>query len=131
MSKPEKMGTDIITTLLVGGCLISFFSLFKQYVAFFELTLSFNSTGRARTSFSQTTVPKTRLDTIATASGCTFLVDEDKVDNLNAAEGDLCSKMKPLNPMFYGELPFILGYIAAGAKFQWMYIGKNGPKELC
>ena len=71
-----------------------------------------------------------RPDTIVVASGCTFLIGEDKVDELHAVEADLRSKIKPLNPMFYGELGFILGYIAIGTKFQWVYIGKNGSNDL-
>lgn len=130
LQNPGVIVTEIQTTLLVAGGLNLFFELFKLYVGFLKITLSFNSTEKARNSFSQTTEPRTRPDTIATASGCTFLVGEDKVDNLHAAEGDLRSKMRLLNPMFYGELKFILGYIAAGTEFQWMYIGKNGPKEV-
>jgi hypothetical protein len=32
--------------------------------------------------------------------------------------------------MFYGEVRFILGYIAAGSEFQWVYINKSGKISL-
>ena len=34
--------------------------------------------------------------------------------------------MKPLNRLYYGDLQFIVGYIAAGSQFQWVYISLNG-----
>ncbi|CAM6074883.1 unnamed protein product [Sphagnum tenellum] len=46
--------------------------------------------------------------------------------SLSDAEADLTAKVRPLSTMFYGELQFILGYIAAGSAFQWLSIGKSG-----
>jgi hypothetical protein len=42
------------------------------------------------------------------------------------AKGDFRAKVRPLSTMFYEELQFILGYIAAGSAFQWFSIGKRG-----
>ena len=38
--------------------------------------------------------------------------------------------MKKLLPIYYGELEFILRYVAAGSLFQWVYVGRNGPRDL-
>jgi hypothetical protein len=62
------------------------------------------------------------------ASGCTLLVGEDKLSSLHATENDLLKKMLPLSTQFYGKVQFILGYIAAGTVFQWVYIGKDGKQ---
>jgi hypothetical protein len=90
----------------------------------------FNSTEKPRGSHSQITELWKRPDTIAIASGCTFLVGKDRIADLYATEGDLISKILPLNPMFYEELNCILGYIATDNIFQWVYVGKNGSKDL-
>jgi hypothetical protein len=77
-------------------------------------------------SRSSSTKERSRPGTLLTASECTFLIGEDKLSSLSDAEGDLRAKMRPISTMFYGELQFILGYIAAGSAFQWLSIGKSG-----
>jgi hypothetical protein len=72
------------------------------------------------------TKERSRPDTLLTAYECTFLIGEDKLSSLSDAEGDLRAKVRPISTMFYGELQFILGYIAAGSAFQWLSIGKSG-----
>ncbi|KAG0598473.1 hypothetical protein M758_12G076900 [Ceratodon purpureus] len=106
LDQPEPIVTEIQTTLLVAGNMNSVFRLLKHYARLFKLTLSFNSTEKARNIFSQTTAPRKRPDTIGIASGCTLLVGDNKLE-------------------------FILGYIAAGTKFQWVYIGKNDMSDRC
>jgi len=86
----------------------------------------FNCNETTTGSCSSSTKERSRPDTLLTASGCTFLIGEDKLSSLSDAEGDLRAKVRPLSTMFYGELQFILGYIAAGSEFQWLSIGKSG-----
>ncbi|CAN5977135.1 unnamed protein product [Sphagnum jensenii] len=93
-----------------------------------KFTYQFFSDCNATTagSRSSSTKERSRPDTLLTASGCTFLIGEDKLSSLSDAEADLTAKVRPLSTMFYGELQFILGYIEAGSAFQWLSIGKNG-----
>ncbi|CAM6013348.1 unnamed protein product [Sphagnum balticum] len=86
----------------------------------------FNCNEMTGNSHSRTTRERSRADTLLTVSGCTFLVGEDNLSSLIAAEVDLMAKVKPLSTMFYGELQFILGYTTAGSKFQWIFIDKSG-----
>lgn len=61
-------------------------------------------------------------------SNCTLLLGEDKWLDLKAAMDDLKTKRKdqPLSHMHYGDVPFLLGYAAAGSKFQWLWLSADG-----
>ncbi|KAG0568484.1 hypothetical protein KC19_6G022400 [Ceratodon purpureus] len=108
----------------------SFTRLFDTWTKYgpceFTYKLLFNLNERTGDSFSGSTKRRSRPVTLVTASGCTFLVGEDKCANLTDAKSDLEGKMEPLSAMFYGEVRFILGYVAAGLEFQWLYINKSG-----
>ncbi len=95
----------------------------------FPYELLFNCSEKKTCSNISDTIRKgARPDTLVIACGCTLLIGEDKVSSLHAAENDLLKKMLPLSTRFYGKVQFILGYIAAGTVFQWVYIGKNGKQ---
>jgi hypothetical protein len=112
---------------LVGLFLPYIFQLCRSYSPYkFTYQFFFNCNARTAGSRSSSTKERSRPDTLLTASGCTFLIGEDKLSSLSDAEGDLRAKVRPLSTMFYGELQFILGYIAAGSSFQWLSIGKSG-----
>uniref|UniRef100_A0A7I4C1P7 Protein kinase domain-containing protein n=1 Tax=Physcomitrium patens TaxID=3218 RepID=A0A7I4C1P7_PHYPA len=89
------------------------------------LDLTFNKSEKLSLSKSNATLSRRRPDTLGEMFQCTFLVGEDELSDLLEAENDISLKMQPLNPRFYGDLRFILGYIAAGTKFQWVFIGKD------
>lgn len=61
-------------------------------------------------------------------SNCTLLLGEDKWRDLKAAIDDLKAKRKdqPLSRMHYGDVSFLLGYAAAGTKFQWLWLSADG-----
>ena len=61
---------------------------------------------------------------------CTLLLGEEKADRFDEAVKDLVVKRQgqPLSRMHYGDLPFLLGYAAAGFKFQWMWLSADGRK---
>ncbi|CAM6019566.1 unnamed protein product [Sphagnum balticum] len=111
----------------VGLFLWQIFGLCRSYSPS-KFTYQFFSNCNERTagSRSSSTKKRSRPDTLLTASGCTFLIGEDKLSSLSDAEADLTAKVRPLSTMLYGELQFILGYIAAGSAFQWLSIGKSG-----
>ncbi|CAK9193437.1 unnamed protein product [Sphagnum troendelagicum] len=111
----------------VGLFLRQIFGLCRSYSPS-KFTYQFFSNCNERTagSRSSSTKKRSRPDTLLTASGCTFLIGGDKLSSLSDAEADLTAKVRPLSTMFYGELQFILGYIAAGSAFQWLSIGKSG-----
>jgi hypothetical protein len=111
----------------VGLFLRQIFGLCRSYSPS-KFTYQFFSNCNERTAGSRSSSRKkrSRPDTLLTASGCTFLIGEDKLSSLSDAEADLTAKVRPLSTMFYGELQFILGYIEAGSAFQWLSIGKNG-----
>jgi hypothetical protein len=99
-----------------------------RFYSSYEFTYQFffncnETTAGSRSSF---TKKRSRPDTLLAASGCTFLIGEDKFSSLSDAEDDLRAKVRPLSTMFYLELQLILGYIAACATFQWLSIGKSG-----
>ncbi|CAK9238755.1 unnamed protein product [Sphagnum troendelagicum] len=110
-----------------GFFLRDIFELCRSYSPS-KFTYQFFSNCNATTagSRSSSTKERSRPDTLLTASGCTFLIGEDKLSSLSDAEADLTAKVRPLSTMFYGELQFILGYIEAGSAFQWLSIGKSG-----
>ncbi len=112
---------------LVGFFLRYIFVLCRSYSPS-KFTYQFFSycNERRAGSCSSSTKKRSRPDTLLTASGCTFLIGEDKLSSLSDAEADLTARVRPLSTMFYGELQFILGYIAAGSAFQWLSIGKSG-----
>jgi hypothetical protein len=110
-----------------GSFLRDIFELCRSYSPS-KFTYQFFSDCNATTAGrrSSSTEERSRPDTLLTASGCTFLIGEDKLSSLSDAEADLTAKVRPLSTMFYGELQFILGYIEAGSAFQWLSIGKSG-----
>ncbi|CAM6044943.1 unnamed protein product [Sphagnum compactum] len=111
---------------LVGQFLRQIFELCRSYSPS-KFTYQFSNCNETTAgSRSSSTKKRSRPDTLLTASGCTFLIGEDKLSSLSDAEADLTAKVRPLSTMFYGELQFILGYIAAGSAFQWLSIGKSG-----
>ena len=119
----DRADTEMNTTLVVGSSLQNFFDTIAECTRDnIQLNLAFNSTELAVA----TTIARCRPDTILIASACTLFVGEDKLNDLYAAEKDLREKIKSLNPMYYGNLQFIVGYIAAGRQFQWVYIGRDG-----
>ncbi|CAM6048154.1 unnamed protein product [Sphagnum compactum] len=119
--------TEMDVSGLVGHFLRQIFELCRSYSPS-KFTYQFFSNCNETTagSRSSSTKERSRPDTLLTASGCTFLIGEDKLSSLPDAEADLTAKVRPLSTMFYGELQFILGYIAAGSAFQWLSIGKSG-----
>ncbi|KAG0563060.1 hypothetical protein KC19_8G002200 [Ceratodon purpureus] len=126
-----RSNTELDTRILVAHSFGLFFGIFDEYTKYrFELTLAFNSTKKKLHGYSETTEARSRPHTLLTASRCTFLVGEDKLHGLHAAEADLRLKVEPLNPMYYGEVKFIVGYIVAGSQFQWVYIGRDGSKDI-
>lgn len=95
-----------------------FFSMFQTYGLHTLDYEIFNN-------FSDVTLDWSRPDTLCVAYGRTLLVGEDKFRRLEEAEQSLRNKVKTLPPIYYGEMEFILGYIAADWQFQWVYIGRN------
>jgi hypothetical protein len=94
----------------------------------FPYKLLFNcSEKKTCSNISDTKRKGARPDTLVIASGCTLLIGEDEVSSLRATENDLL-KMLPLSTQYYGKVQFILGHIAAGTVFQWVYIGKDGKQ---
>jgi hypothetical protein len=123
--------SEMDTTLFVGYHLNAFFSKFRKFSPHkLVYILSFNCSEKMGDSYSDATLDKSRPDTLCVASGRTLLVGEDKVKNLQAAEGDLRKKVTMLSPVYYGEVEYILGYVAAGTLFQWVYVGKNGGRDI-
>jgi hypothetical protein len=63
-------------------------------------------------------------------SNCTLLIGEDKWQSLGGAVGDLRAKRKGqhLSCMHYGEVLFLLGYAAAGSRFQWFWLAADGSQ---
>ncbi|KAH8966001.1 hypothetical protein BDL97_03G000300 [Sphagnum fallax] len=119
--------SEMDVSRLVGFFLPHIFDLCRSYSpSKFTYQFFFNCNETKAGSRSSSTKKRSRPDTLLTASGCTFLIGEDKLFSLSDAEADLTEKVKPLSTMFYGELQFILGYIAAGSAFQWLSIGKSG-----
>jgi hypothetical protein len=119
--------SEMSTSARIVGFLVDLFELCRSYSPCeFTYQFFFNCNETTAGSRSSSTKERSRPDTLLTASGCTFLIGEDKFSSLSDAEGDLRAKVRPLSTMFYGELQFILGYIAAGLAFQWLSIGKSG-----
>jgi len=115
------------TSIRIGGFLLDVFYLCRSYSPYqFMYQFFFNCNATTAGSRSSSPKERSRPDTLLTASGCTFLIGEDKFSSLSDAEGDLITKVRPLSTTFYGELQFILGYIVAGSAFQWLSIGKSG-----
>lgn len=87
LHKLGRIVTEIQITLLVASYSNWLFALFKLNLSLFNVTLSFNSTEKTWIVIVKTTELRTRLDMIVSASGCTFLEGEDKVENLHHAKG--------------------------------------------
>jgi hypothetical protein len=119
--------SEMDVSRFMGFFLLHIFELCRSYSpSKFTYQFFFNCNEKTAGSHSSSTKKRSRPDTLLTASGCTFLIGEDKLSSLSDAEADLTAKVRPLSTMFYGELQFILGYIAAGSAFQWLFIGKSG-----
>ncbi len=119
------MDTSISITYILRR-LFYFFQKCSSHV--FPYELLFNCSEKKTHSNISDTIRGARPDTLVIASGCTLIIGEHKVSSLHAAENDLLKKTLPLSTRFYGKVQFILGYIAAGTVFQWVYIGKNGKQ---
>ncbi|XP_024375983.1 crinkler effector protein 8 [Physcomitrium patens] len=118
--------SEMDVSYTVQGYLRRFFNACNEYsLDGATLDLTFNKSEKLSLSKSNATLSRKRPDTLGVMSQCTFLVGEDKLSDLSEAENGISLKMQPLNPRFYGDLRFILGYIAAGTKFQWVFIGKD------
>jgi hypothetical protein len=123
--------SEMYTTNSLSFQLTSFFNMFNVYSEYKLVhTLLFNCNEKIGDSFSDVTVDRSRPDTLCIASGCTLLISEDKFRSLHAAQEDLRKKVKMLPPIYYGELEFILRYVAAGSQFQWVYVGRNGLSPI-
>ena len=130
LNKQFLVKSEMDVSVFVGGTIKDLFASldsvsphsFKNEVL---LNKRENSSSSSRTG---STGKRTRLDTLIIASDCTFLVGEDKALKLPDAEVDLRVKLRPLSPVFYGPVMFMLGYMAAGTAFQWVYLSNN--KEL-
>ncbi|KAG0592450.1 hypothetical protein KC19_1G252500 [Ceratodon purpureus] len=119
--------SEMHVSMFVGNIFHDIFWLMEVYSGLqFQYELLFNCNEVTGDSLSGSTRERSRPDTLITASGCTFLVGEDKLSSLTAALEDLRTKIRPLSSMFYGDLACILGYVAAGTNFQWVCIDKSG-----
>ena len=82
-----------------------------------------------RSAASSTTVwEKLRPDTVVALNKCTLLLGEDKFCVLEDAIKDLKRKRRPLDPAHYGEVRFLLAYVAAGSEFQWLWMSAAGTQ---
>ena len=66
-----------------------------------------------------------RPDTMIVVDNCTLLLGEDKCQDIQQAFADLDSKRVSLCRLHYQGLPFLLGYAAAGTRWQWCILPAN------
>ncbi len=69
-----------------------------------------------------------RPDTMIVVDKCTMLLGEDKCQDIQAAFADLDSKRISLCRLHYQGMPFLLGYAAAGPRWQWCILPSNAKK---
>jgi hypothetical protein len=100
--------SEMSTSARIVGFVVDLFELCRSYSPY-EFTYQFFFNCNETTAGSRSSSPKerSRPDTLLTASGCTFLIGEDKLSSLSDAEGDLIAKVRPLSTTFYGELQFV------------------------
>lgn len=72
-----------------------------------------------------------RPDLMIAVNMLTLLLAEDKHASLQAAFGDLQKKHIDLCKLHYQGLPFLMGYAAAGVKFQWCILPANVHEVSC
>ncbi|CAK9191076.1 unnamed protein product [Sphagnum troendelagicum] len=78
----------------IVGFLVDLFELCRSYSSYeFTYQFFFNCNETTAGSCSSSTKERSRPDTLLTASGCTFLIGEDKLSSLSDAEGDLRAKV--------------------------------------
>ena len=131
LCKQFHVKSEMDVLVFVGGTIKDLFaSLDSVSPHSFKNEVLLNQRENSRSSSSRTgsTGKRTRPDTLVIAFDCTFLVGEDKALKLSDAEVDLRDKLRPLSPVFYGPVMFMLGYMAAGTTFQWVYLSNH--KEL-
>ena len=122
--------SEMDVSIYLGSHLPPLFNLLNKYSpTAFPYSFLFNKSETKGGSLSGSTKRSTRPDTLFIANNTTLFVGEDKHDSMLDAERDLSDKVMELSTMFYGPVQFLLGYIAAGREFQWVYLGKDG-KEL-
>ena len=120
-NKGERAELDV--SFFVGGNIKSIFKMLDRVSP-----LSFKNQvllNQRETSRAGSTGKRTRRSTLVIAADCLFLVGEDNISRLSDAEEDLRVKVRPLSSVFYGPVMFILGYMATGTTFQWVYLGKD------
>ena len=123
--------SEMDVSVFVGGAIKDLFALLDSVsLHSFKNEVLLNQRENSRSSSSRTgsTGKMTRLDTLVIASDYTFLVGEDKALKLVDAEVDLKVKLRPLSPVFYRPVMFMLDYMATGTDFQWVYLSND--KEL-
>jgi hypothetical protein len=96
--------SEMDVSCFVGQFLRKIFELCRSYSPS-KFTYQFFSNCNETTAgnHSSSTKKRSRPDTLLTASGCTFLIGEDKLSSLSDAEADLTVKVRPLSTMFYGD----------------------------
>jgi hypothetical protein len=93
--------SEMNTSAHIVGFLLDLFELCRSYSPYkFTYQFFFNYNEIEAGSRSGSTKQRSRPDTLLTASGCTFLIGEDKLSSLSDAEADLGAKVRPLSTMF-------------------------------
>ena len=96
-----------------------------------EVKLYFNMAESDSSHSSRAQRPRVRPDTMAVANMCTLLVGEDKLEDLEAAVADLKEKRVDLERLHYRDVRFLVGYAAAGTRFQWYILPDKADQVGC
>ena len=87
-----------------------------------------NATEKSSSHSSKTQKAGKRPDTMIVVDKCTMLLGEDKCQDIQQAFADLNSKRVSLCRLHYQGLPFLLGYAAAGPRWQWCILPANADE---
>jgi hypothetical protein len=85
-----------------------------------------NQTKKSRTSTSEVMQIRAHPDLMITDVGCTLMIGKNKWSGIRLGVEDFVKKVGSLLQTHYGLMNFMIGYVAAGNTWQWLYLSKNG-----
>ncbi|OWY98877.1 hypothetical protein PHMEG_00030237 [Phytophthora megakarya] len=133
----EDLATMINTFVLMCGIPPAPDASENEWLVFYQMLLNIPihlckanaldlTTVRDRVGETSTTYLKLRPDVILHYNGLVLFRGEEKnaATKLDVSLDELVSKMRSWNPMFYGELPYILGYATSGPMLRLVAIDR-------
>lgn len=124
----EWFKTEAPTSVMASTFLTSVWRCLDILPHPLQWTPYWNATEKRSSHSSNTQKAGKRPDAMIVVDKCSMLLGEDKCQDIQQAFADLNSKRVSLCRLHYQGLPFLLGYSAAGPRWQWCILPANSDE---